>query len=123
MKISIGRGWVTISYYSLLFYPFSGYQTVHILNGFRLCLKYIRKSALICFFTIAVSTPAAVSLEKQEMDEEELKRRTAFLRAQRDKLLAMKKEEREKQLAEAEKAQMKARPKSARAARSAFSKC
>lgn len=35
-------------------------------------------------------------------------------------LLAMKKEEREKQLFEAEKQQAKSRPKSARAARSAF---
>eukprot|EP00095_Tigriopus_kingsejongensis_P011265 maker-scaffold526_size146413-snap-gene-0.21 protein:Tk11265 transcript:maker-scaffold526_size146413-snap-gene-0.21-mRNA-1 annotation:"coiled-coil domain-containing protein 104" len=54
------------------------------------------------------------------IDEEELQRRTEFLRSQRDKLLAMKKEERERQLAEAEKEQMKTRPKSARAARSAF---
>ena len=57
-----------------------------------------------------------------EIDEAELKRRTEFLKAQRDKLLAMKKEERDKQLAEAEKQQMKSRPKSARAARSAFGK-
>ncbi len=55
-----------------------------------------------------------------EIDEEELRRRTEFLKAQRDKLLAMKREEREKQLAEAERQQMKSRPKSARAARSAF---
>ena len=55
-----------------------------------------------------------------DIDEAELKRRTDFLKAQRDKLLAMKKEERDKQLAEAEKQQMKSRPKSARAARSAF---
>ena len=34
----------------------------------------------------------------------------------------MKKEERERQLADAEKSQMKSRPKSARAARSAFGK-
>ncbi len=76
------------------------------------------------------------------IDAEELKRRTEFLKAQRDKvrggrcditeriqllerlvdlqLLAMKKEEREKQLEEAERQQMKSRPKSARAARSAF---
>ena len=57
-----------------------------------------------------------------DIDQDELAKRTAFLRAQRDKLLAMKKEEREKQLAEAEKQQMKSRPKSARAARSAFGK-
>ena len=55
-----------------------------------------------------------------DVDAAELKRRTDFLKAQRDKLLAMKKEERDKQLAEAEKQQMKSRPKSARAARSAF---
>lgn len=54
------------------------------------------------------------------IDEEEIQRRTEFLKAQRDKLLAMKKEERERQLAEAEKDQLKSRPKSARAARSAF---
>lgn len=57
-----------------------------------------------------------------DVDEAELKRRTEFLKAQRDKLLALKREEREKQLAEAEKSQMKSRPKSARAARSAFGK-
>ena len=55
-----------------------------------------------------------------EIDPSELKRRTEFLKAQRDKLLAMKKAEREKQLEEVEKSQMKSRPKSARAARSAF---
>lgn len=56
------------------------------------------------------------------VDPSELKRRTEFLKSQRDKLLAMKKEERERQLADAEKSQMKSRPKSARAARSAFGK-
>ena len=54
------------------------------------------------------------------IDPSELKRRTAFLKAQRDKLLAMKKAEREKQLEEVEKSQMKSRPKSAKAARSAL---
>ena len=57
---------------------------------------------------------------ESEIDPSELKRRTEFLKAQRDKLLAMKKAEREKQLEEVEKSQMKSRPKSARAARSAF---
>ena len=57
-----------------------------------------------------------------EVDEGELKRRTEFLKAQRDKLLAMKKEERERQLADAEKSAAKTRPKSARAVRSAFGK-
>ena len=56
-----------------------------------------------------------------EVDPAELKRRTDFLKSQRDKLLAMKRTERDKQLAEAEKSQSSARPKSARAARSAFS--
>ncbi len=48
-------------------------------------------------------------------------KRTEFLRSQRDKLLAMKKAEREKQLDEVEQKQMKTRPKSARAARSGSS--
>ena len=56
-----------------------------------------------------------------EVDPIELKRRTDFLKAQRDKLLAMKRAERDKQLAEAEKVESTSRPKSARAARSAFS--
>jgi hypothetical protein len=49
--------------------------------------------------------------------QDELAKRTEFLRSQRDKLLAMKKAEREKQLDEVEQKQMKTRPKSARAAR------
>ena len=49
-----------------------------------------------------------------------MEKRTAFLKLQRDKLLAMKKAEREKQLAVAEASHGKTRPKSARAARSAF---
>ena len=49
-----------------------------------------------------------------------LAKRTAYLKQQRDKLLAMKKAEREKQLADAEASQLKSRPKSARAARSAL---
>jgi len=59
--------------------------------------------------------------QQREVSAAELAKRTEFLRAQRDKLLQMKKEEREKLLAEAEKSQqVKQRPKSARAARSAF---
>jgi hypothetical protein len=46
-----------------------------------------------------------------------LAKRTEFLKVQRDKLLAMKKTEREKQLAEIENQHIKSRPKSARAAR------
>ena len=67
--------------------------------------------------TMAPPPPGASA---PEVGEAELRRRTEFLKAQRDKLLAMKKEERDKQLAEAEKQHMKSRPKSARAARSAF---
>jgi len=52
--------------------------------------------------------------------QDELAKRTEFLRSQRDKLLAMKKAEREKQLDEVEQKQMKTRPKSARAARSGY---
>ncbi len=56
----------------------------------------------------------------QDIDPAELQKRTEFLKAQRDKLLAMKRAEREKQLEEVEKTQSRARPKSARAARSAM---
>ena len=55
----------------------------------------------------------------EEVDPEELERRTEFLKSQRDKLLALKKQERERQLQNAEKTST-SRPKSARAARSAF---
>ena len=55
-----------------------------------------------------------------QISEEALAKRTAYLKLQRDKLLAMKKAEREKQLADAESSQLKSRPKSARAARSAL---
>ena len=56
-----------------------------------------------------------------EINPVELKKRTEFLKAQRDKLLAMKRAEREKQLEDVEKSQsVRSRPKSARAARSAM---
>lgn len=45
----------------------------------------------------STSTPSGIS-DTGEVSADELERRKAFLRAQRDKLLAMKKEEREKQL-------------------------
>ena len=55
---------------------------------------------------------------KQEIDPDEIRRRSEFLKEQRDKLLKMKKDEREKQLAAAEKDKSgPARPKSSRAAR------
>ena len=82
-------------------------------------------SKLFFPLTVLGATPSPVPPpgSAAEIDEAELKRRTDFLKAQRDKLLAMKKEEREKQLAEVEKAQAKTRPKSAKAARSAFGEC
>ena len=66
-----------------------------------------------------VSTPSAGLAEApaEDVDPDELARRTEFLKNQRDKLLAMKKAEREKQLEEVEQKQLKSRPKSARAAR------
>merc|ERR1719367_1216042 len=72
----------------------------------------------------SVSTKSPSSEEQgssSDINPDELKKRTEFLKAQRDKLLAMKRAEREKQLEDVEKSsQMKSRPKSARAARSAF---
>ena len=59
-------------------------------------------------------------MAESNIDPDELKKRTEFLKEQRDKLLAMKKAEREKQLAEVEQQQLRSRPKSARAARSAL---
>jgi hypothetical protein len=56
-----------------------------------------------------------------QLSPDELKKRQEFLSKQRDKLLAMKKETREKQLGAATKSQPQ-RPQSARAARSAMSK-
>lgn len=55
-----------------------------------------------------------------KLSADELQRRQEFLKQQRDKLIAMKKNEREKHLLSAEKA-APSRPKSARAARSALS--
>ena len=46
-----------------------------------------------------------------QIDKDELAKRTAYLKQQRDKLLAMKKAEREKQLADAEASQGTSRPK------------
>jgi len=71
------------------------------------------------FLHSEISTPVAVT-SNDVVDEEELARRTKYLKQQRDKLLAMKKAEREKQLAGAEASLGSSRPKSARAARSAL---
>lgn len=69
-----------------------------------------------------IAAPAAdLGASSFQVDPAELKKRTEFLREQRDKLLAMKRAEREKQLEEAEKTSSRARPKSARAARTAMS--
>merc|ERR1712025_164468 len=71
------------------------------------------------FLSTDVSAPVEVT-SSNEIDEEALAKRTAYLKQQRDKLLAMKKAEREKQLSEVEASQGTSRPKSARAARSAM---
>lgn len=72
----------------------------------------------------AISNKSSTSDDKGnsiQINPDELKKRTEFLKGQRDKLLAMKRAEREKQLEEVEKTQnIRARPKSARAARSAL---
>ena len=60
------------------------------------------------------SVPLQASLS--QLSPEELKKRQEFLRQQRDKLLAMKKDAREKQLGVATQSQP-GRPQSARAAR------
>ncbi|PSN29609.1 hypothetical protein C0J52_26456 [Blattella germanica] len=57
---------------------------------------------------------------KTQIDDEELIRRQAYLKAQRDKLLALKKQEREKQLQAVENATNRQRPRSAKAAHSAM---
>ena len=51
----------------------------------------------------------ADAMADSSIDPIELKKRTEFLKEQRDKLLAMKKAEREKQLAEVEQQQLKSR--------------
>ena len=55
-----------------------------------------------------------------QLSADEVRQRQEFLRQQRDKLLAMKKEAREKQLRESEQDHGSQRPVSARAARSAL---
>ena len=55
-----------------------------------------------------------------KISPEEIAKRQAYLRQQRDKLLAMKRTERQKLLDSSEKREASKRPKSSRAARSAF---
>ena len=64
-------------------------------------------------------SPAAPQLAADKISPEELKRRQEYLRQQRDRLLQMKRVERERMLA-AEGEAKEARPKSSRAARSAL---
>jgi len=71
--------------------------------------------------TSDIASPVTYT-SSEEVDPADLARRTAFLKLQRDKLLALKRAEREKQLAIAEASQGKTRPKSAKAARSAMGK-
>jgi len=59
-------------------------------------------------------------ISHENIDPEELKKRTEFLKTQRDKLLKMKQVERERILAQEESKHAKERPKSASAARSAM---
>ena len=71
--------------------------------------------------TVSNKTSTSTSDDKSnsnQINPDELKKRTEFLKAQRDKLLAMKRAEREKQLEDVENSQnVRARPKSAIAAR------
>ncbi|GFG28438.1 hypothetical protein Cfor_11349 [Coptotermes formosanus] len=57
---------------------------------------------------------------KTQVDAKELMKRQEYLKAQRDKLLALKKQEREKQLQAVESNSSKQRPRSAKAAQSAL---
>lgn len=62
------------------------------------------------------ASSTSVTTTQKEITEEELQRRAAYLKQQRDKLLALKKEEREKSLTKYTEQQPKARPTSSRAA-------
>ncbi|XP_042222559.1 cilia- and flagella-associated protein 36-like isoform X2 [Homarus americanus] len=65
-----------------------------------------------------IPTPEPLpSIQNNSIDPEELKRRQKYLKRQRDKLLALKQQEREKQLAAYEETAPQKRPKSSRAAR------
>lgn len=88
----------------------------------QLLAEHFKNTMAITDANFVVSKPSGILEETptEEIDQDELAKRTEFLRSQRDKLLAMKKAEREKQLDEVEQKQMKTRPKSARAARSSF---
>ncbi|XP_076360383.1 uncharacterized protein LOC143252318 isoform X2 [Tachypleus tridentatus] len=65
--------------------------------------------------------PSTIHLNKSSYDEnysQDVKTRQEYLRKQRDRLLALKRQEREKRLGEYEKISSQKRPKSSRAARS-----
>jgi hypothetical protein len=67
------------------------------------------------------ATHTALAASLSQLSPDEIRQRQEFLRLQRDKLLAMKKEARASQLDEAERAKGAQRPVSARTARSALS--
>lgn len=95
----------------------------------RLAAEKQNQEALLIehFKRVNITDTAALGLEEaaepvtytpdEEIEPEEVEKRAAFLRSQRDKLLQLKRAEREKQL---EAAAPQARPKSARAARNAL---
>lgn len=66
------------------------------------------------------ATPVPAAAPDRTVSAEEIAKRQAYLRQQRDKLLAMKRTERQKLLDSSEKRESSRRPKSSRAARSAF---
>lgn len=67
------------------------------------------------------SSSSSIENKVASMSEEDMARRMEYLKQQRDRLLALKKAEREKQLQQYEKSEPKKRPTSARVARQAVS--
>lgn len=65
----------------------------------------------------AAKNTSVTPTQSKEISEEEMKRRAAYLKQQRDKLMDLKRQEREKNLAKYTEQQPKARPTSSRAAR------
>ncbi|CAH3043465.1 unnamed protein product [Porites evermanni] len=63
------------------------------------------------------ASSTAKPVQKQEITPEEMKRRSEYLKQQRDKLLALKRQEREKSLTKYTEQESKARPMSAHTAR------
>lgn len=65
----------------------------------------------------AANNASVTPTQSKEVSEEEMKRRAAYLKQQRDKLMDLKRQEREKNLTKYTEQQPKARPTSSRAAR------